>query len=400
MRECYLDHSATTRVCRAAVSAAEKGMTEEYGNPSSLHTVGTRAQLAVEEARQVTAQFFGLSPSPKDRARIVFTGGGTEANNLAIFGLARAKKRQGNHVVVTALEHASALQACLALENEGFSVTVIHPDAHGEVLPETVAKACGKQTILVCMMAVNNETGQILPVVSVAREVRKAAPLAAIHCDAVQAAGKIPLFPIVQAVDTVGISGHKIGAPKGIGALYVREGVRLIPLFYGGGQERNYRSGTENVPGILALAAAIRELPPPEQANQAGKRIRDRLITGLQTRITSVIGPGVLQIIRPMPAVPQILTVSFRGYRGETLVHALAQRGVYVSAGSACAKGKQSHVLSAMGLSNEDIDGAIRVSTGLDTSEDDVVCFEDALCEILPSLAHRTPAAKQPCVSG
>jgi len=377
----YLDNSATTKVCDAAVQAAVTAMTADYGNPSSLHTLGIQANKTVTEARRAVAAMLGLNAAGSDLSRIVFTSGGTEANNLALFGAAAARRRDGNHIVTTAVEHPSVLEAMRRLEQDGFELTVVSPDSNGDFDAATLAEACRPDTVLVAIMAVNNELGTQLPLKEAIPMIRRKAPGAHIHCDAVQAIGKLPIRVRTLDADTVSLSGHKLHAPKGVGALYIKQGIRLVPRTWGGGQEQAIRSGTEAVPAIAALGAAVRQLPPPPAFLAHCQQLMDRLIDGLRT-----IEPVVIH--RPQQAVPYILSISVPGFKSETLVHFLADRGVYVSAGSACAKGHDSHVLKAIGLTPDHIHSALRISLCADNTPDDIDIFLTALKEAIASVAH------------
>ncbi len=377
----YLDNSATTAVCEAAAKKAYEVMTETFGNPSSLHTLGIRAEQELTAARRAVAALLGLNTNGADLSCITFTSGGTEANNLAIFGAAAANKRLGRHVVTTAIEHPSVLEAMKQLERDGFELTVVNPDANGDYDARALADACREDTILVCMMLVNNEIGTLLPVKDAVPLIRRRSPKAILHCDAVQAAGKIPLKVLTLGVDTLSISGHKLHAPKGVGALYVRRGVRLVPRTYGGGQERTLRPGTEAVPAIAALGEAVKALPAPAVQLPHFAALSKRLEEGL-----AAMDGIVLHV--PKTAVPYIRNLSVSGYKSETLVHFLAERGVYVSAGSACAKGHDSHVLNALGLPPEQIRSALRISLCAENTPDDIDAFLHALRDAVASLAH------------
>ncbi|MBE6764057.1 MAG: cysteine desulfurase [Ruminococcaceae bacterium] len=377
----YLDNSATTVVREAAAKKAYDVMTATFGNPSSLHTLGIRAEQELTDARRAVASLLGLSSGGTDLSCITFTSGGTEANNLALFGAANANKRLGKHIVTTAVEHPSVLEAMKQLEREGFELTVVSPDARGDFDARTLAQACREDTVLVGMMLVNNEIGTLLPVKEAIPLIRKRAPHAHVHCDAVQAAGKLPVKVLSLDADTVSISGHKLHAPKGVGALYVKRGVRLLPRLYGGGQERKLRPGTEAVPAIAAFGEAIRLLPSPATQMARFSALSDQLEQGL-----SAIDRVVLHT--PVRHVPYIRNLSVCGFKSETLVHFLAQRGIYVSAGSACAKGHDSHVLSALGLPPEQISSALRISLCADNTADDIQTFLDALNDAVATLAH------------
>ncbi len=380
MTAVYLDNSATTMVCEPACRKAVELMTNHFGNPSSLHTLGIRAEQEMTAARRAVATLFGLRDSGSDLSTVTFTSGGTEANNLAVFGAATAKKRIGNHIVTTAIEHPSVLEAMKQLEQEGFSLTVVSPDTDGDIDANALAAACNQNTVLVSAMLVNNELGTRLPLDKAIPLIRARAPHAHIHCDAVQAAGKLPLKVLSLDVDSMSISGHKLHAPKGVGALYVKRGVRLMPRVYGGGQERGLRSGTEAVPAIGAFGEAIRALPPVHRQMPHFSTLQNALIDGLKTFDNVVIH-------QPKTGVPYILNCSVIGFKSETLVHFLAQREIFVSAGSACAKGHESHVLKAIGLPPEQIGSSLRVSLCADNTAEDIAAFLAALHDAVATLA-------------
>lgn len=370
----YLDNSATTAVCRQAADKAYAVMTEGFGNPSSLHSLGVRAEQEREEARRAVAAYIGATPDT-----ITFTSGGTEANNLAILGGTQARQRRGRHLLTCATEHPSVLEACARAEQLGYEVTRLLPGDNGSVTPEAVAAACRPDTILCSFMLINNETGARTPLEAIVPIVRRLSPLALVHCDGVQAVGKVPVNVQKLGVDLFSLSGHKLHAPKGVGALYVKKGVRLLPQCYGGGQERGLRSGTENLPGIAALGAAIAALPPlPEQTARFGQ-LRDRLLAGLSAL------PGAVPHL-PRDGAPHIVNISFPGLRSETLLHFLAARDIYVSSGSACARGHQSPVLTAMGLPAAEVQSALRISFSRDNTPDDIDRLLQALTEAAATL--------------
>ncbi len=376
----YLDNSATTRVCDAALESALSMMKTDFGNPSSLHTLGIRADQAMTAARRQIASLLGLPSGGAELSAITFTSGGTEANNLAIFGAAHALKRRGRHLVTTAIEHPSVLEAMRALERDGFELTVVQPDKSGDITADALVEACREDTILVSAMLVNNELGTLLPIREAIPRIRKRAPLALIHCDAVQAAGKLPLKVTAMDVDMMSISGHKLHAPKGVGALYVKRSVRLVPRTYGGGQEKGLRSGTEATPLIAAFGAAVAALPAIPSQTAHFHALRDRLLEGLRS-----IDGVVLHL--PAHGVPYIINLSVCGFKSETLVHFLAERGIFVSAGSACAKGHESHVLKAIGLPAEEIGSALRISLCADNTAEEIDACITALREAVTVLA-------------
>lgn len=375
-REIYLDNSATTRVCDEAAQKALELMTKCYGNPSSLHTMGLRAEEAMTAARRSIAAMLGA-----EEKNITFSSGGTESNNLALFGAAYALRRRGNRIVTTAVEHHSVLHAAQQLEKEGFEVIYLQPDAAGNIPAKAIFDAVNSKTILVSMMAVNNETGVIFPVETAAAAIRRAKAPALLHVDAVQAFGKMPLRPGKMGVDLMSISGHKVHAPKGIGALYVKTGVRILPRTFGGGQEKDLRPGTESVPLIGAFGAAVDAMPPIAEETAAVQMLNRRLREELAAL------PDV-NIHSPENSLPYILNFSAGRVRAETMLHFLAQRGIYVSSGSACAKAARSHVLSAMGLPATEIDSSLRVSFSRYNTEEDVAALVAALKEGLQTLAH------------
>ena len=354
----YLDNSATTAVCPQAADAAVRMMTVCYGNPSSLHTMGIEAEKALLAARASVARLLGVPAET-----LLFTSGGTESNNLAILGGAAARIRQGRHAVTTAVEHPSVSAAFDQLEREGGTVTRVRPDPDGTLPAERIVSACRDDTVLVSVMMVNNETGARHPLERMIPAVRRTAPHALIHTDAVQAAGRLALSAERLGVDLMTVSGHKIHAPKGVGALYIRKGVRLQPRQIGGGQERGLRSGTEAAPAIAAFGAAADAVPPFREQEALYRTLRDRLRSGLSSSAVCHLPPE---------GVPYIVSLSLPGFRSETLLHFLAEREIYVSSGSACSKGKKSPVLTAMGLSADQIDSALRISFSWDNTIDDV----------------------------
>ena len=355
MEEIYLDNSATTRVCEKSAEKVLELMTQCYGNPSSLHKKGLEAQREVAHARQAVAVSLGAQPR-----EIIFTSGGTEANNLAVLGGAAAGRRRGKRIVTTAIEHPSVLEPMRQLEKEGFEVVFLTPDADGRVPEEAVLKAVTGDTILISVMAVNNELGSIQPIEVLKKAVKRAGAPALVHVDGVQAYGKLPLRPEKLGIDLLTVSGHKIHGPKGVGALYVSKNARILPRTFGGGQERELRPGTEAAPLIAGLGAAAEELPDWRQSYSRMEKLRDYTLQKLS-------GLEGVEVNSPVEGLPYLLNFSALGIRSETMLHFLAQRGIYVSSGSACAKGKQSHVLKAAGLPDSRISSAIRESIERDT---------------------------------
>lgn len=373
----YLDNSATTSVWPSAAEKALKMMTVQYGNPSSLHSMGFEAEQEISKARNKIASFLST-----DEKTIYFTSGGTEANNIALIGVAEAYKRRGNHIITSQIEHPSILKTCEKLEEMGYEVTYIAPKEDGCIDPEDVLSAIRKETILVSIMFVNNETGAYFPWETVANRIKKDYPQIILHSDAVQAFGKTSISLKKIPLDLLSCSGHKIGATKGIGALYIKKGVRVKPpIALGGGQEKGLRSGTENTPGIVSFGEAVNMLPPLSAQNT--------LYTALQQSIQD--GLKDLENVHfhiPNKGIPYILHLSMNGIKSETLVHFLAEKNIFVSGGSACAKGNQSHVLVAMQLPKAEIDSSLRISLGPQNTQDDINALVSALHEARQVLVH------------
>lgn len=375
-QEIYLDNSATTRVSKAAAEKALYMMTECYGNPSSLHSKGFAAEREMTAAREILAQRLSAQPN-----EVYFTSGGTESDNIAILGATHAKKRAGNRIVTTAIEHPAVLATMAALEKEGFEVVYVEPDADGNIPAAKFEPVIDAKTILVSVMTVNNETGAVLPLKEIAGIIKRKKAPALFHTDAVQAFCKLPLSMKKLGVDLISVSGHKVHAPKGVGALAVRSGVRILPHAFGGGQEKNLRPGTEGVPQICAFGAAVREMPAESDAERTVRAVQTHLIERLRAM------PEVT-LNSPENAMPYIVNLSAGRVRAETMLHFLAQRGIYVSSGSACGKAKPSHVLTAMGLPRERIESSLRVSLSAENTTEEIDAFADALALGLQTLSH------------
>ena len=365
----YLDHSATTFVLPEAAEAACRVMTQQFGNPSSVHKMGIEASGILEDARRSVASLMGADPS-----EITFTSCGTEAINTAIFGAAHRRGR-GKHVVTTAIEHSATLNACRRLEQEGYEVTYLEPDEGGHISVADLRAALRPDTVLLTCMLVNNEVGTILPVKEFGKLLRKKCPNALFHIDAVQGLARIPIKPKLWNADLLSVSGHKIGAPKGIGALYIRKGVHIAPLLYGGGQERGLRPGTEPLPNIAAFGTACRLRASCIEQNAARvSELADYLETQLAQRFPWAVQNG-------SPDLPYVRNYSFPGCKSEVLLRVLEMHEVYVSSGSACNKGRASHVLAAMKLPHERIDSALRISFSPSNTEADIDALLDAVAE-------------------
>ncbi len=361
--EIYLDNSATTRVCREAVDAMLPVLTDNFGNPSAMHARGVRAKTALETARGRIAD--ALSCAPEE---VYFSHSGTLANNTAIFGAAEMKKRAGNRIVTTALELPSVSNCMARLEERGFEVIRLKPAAGGAFAPEDLLRAINKNTILVSCMLVNNETGAINPVELLQKAVKRAGAPALIHVDAIQAFGKLPVKPGKIGADLLTISGHKIHGPKGVGALYIRKGVQIRPYIVGGGQENGLFSGTEPLPAIVGFGAAAAALP---DVNRTLERMQDLR----RYAVEQLKAIPFVAINSPADGLPYILNLSVAGIPSQVLINYLSERGIYVSAGSACKKGHRSEVLSVMGLPPARIDSAIRVSMSRYTTREELDVF-------------------------
>lgn len=355
----YLDNSATTKVYDEVAEKMAAVMLEAYGNPSSLHTLGLDAEKLLKEARKTVASVFGA-----DDKEIVFTSGGTESDNMAIVGAYNARKRESNHIITTTIEHPAVLETVKNLERQGAKVTYIDVDRNSMLDMDALREAISGGAAVISVMAVNNETGAMMPLCLV-NEVKGNAIL---HCDAVQAFCKEEIENL--PADLISVSAHKIHGPKGIGALYIKNGVKIPSLIEGGGQERGLRSGTENLPGIVGMAEAVKRTMQDKDGYERVKRLNLKLRNGLAEEISDI------RFNSPENGVPYILNVSFLGTKGEVLLHKLEQEGIYVSTGSACSSGRNgkagSHVLKAMGLSKEEIEGAIRFSFGAFNTEEEI----------------------------
>lgn len=370
----YLDNSSTTKPCAKSIQAIKEALETDWGNPSSLHILGFEAEKRIKTVRGSVADILHASVD-----EIYFTGSGTEGNNTAIFGAALARKKRGNRIVTTAIEHPSVLEPMRELESRGFEVVYLKPDSDGIISQDQIFDAVNSNTILVSIMLVNNETGAIMPVKAAREAIKRSGAPALLHCDAVQAFGKMPVNVGALGVDMLTVSAHKIHGPKGIGVLYVKKGVTIKPLILGGGQEKGMRSGTESVPLICGLGGALSELRDIKDNNEK--------ISGLwQFCRETLLETGLVTVNSPEDALPYILNVSLCGFRSETLLHFLEARGIYVSSGSACAKGNGSYVLNKMGLTASRVDSALRISFSRYNTKDDILKLRDALVEATTKL--------------
>lgn len=360
--EAYLDNSATTPLCKKAKECMVDSIENIWGNPSSLHEKGIEAELLLKSARKTLSSL--LSCTEKE---VFFTSGGTEGNNLAVFGAAHTNKHKGNRVITSAVEHPSVQKAFDRLSEEGFEVIRISTDKKGFINLAELENAVNDKTVLISIMAVNNEVGTVQPIEELAKIAKRKFSPAIIHVDAVQAFGKIPLTPKKWGIDLMTVSSHKIHGPKGAGALFVKEGTKLRPVSAGGGQERDIRPGTEPMPAIAGFYGAMQELKI-KQSLTLVTELRDYLVSELNKR-------DFVTVNSPENALPFIVNLSLRGLRSETVLNFLSDMEVYVSSGSACSKGHKSPVLTAMGLDDELIDSSLRVSMSRFTTKEQLDLF-------------------------
>ena len=377
MNQIYLDHAATTpplpEVCDTMISY----MRSEWGNPSSLYDFSDEPRRAVLDARAHTAALIHADPK-----RIFFTSGGSESDSWALIGCARLLRCKGNHIIVSAIEHHAILHAAAFLEDEGFEVTYLHVDHNGHISLEELEQSIRPDTILVSVMYVNNEIGAIEPIDEIARLVHGKNPKIVFHVDAIQAYGKLVIRPKKQGIDLLSVSGHKIHGPKGIGFLYIDEKVKIRPLIYGGGQQKDMRSGTENVPGIAGLGVAAKEMYTDHSAKM-------EYLTGLKDYLidrASELEGVTVNSLKGAEGAPQIVSLSFEGVRSEVLLHALEEKGIYVSSGSACSSNKKlpvSPVLKEIGLKKDLLDSTVRFSFCENTTKEELEYCLQQLKELL-----------------
>ena len=377
--EAYLDNSATTRCSKAAADMVYKLLTEDYGNPSSLHMKGVEAENYINDAKKKIAKTLRVQDK-----EILFTSGGTESNNTAIIGAAMANKRAGRHIITSSVEHASVLSVMQFLEEQGFEITYLPVDAQGRVKMSALEAVLRPDTIMVSTMLVNNEVGAVMPVEEIAKMVHEKSPKALYHVDAIQGFGKYHIYPKRMGIDLLAVSGHKIHGPKGIGFLYINEKVKIIPQILGGGQQSGMRSGTDNVPGIAGLGVAAAQIYENLDENvEHMYQLKEHIAEGL-SEIEDIR-------INGMPlrgGAPQILSISVMGVRSEVLLHALEDKGIYISAGSACSshKRKPSATLTAMGLSRADVESTVRISFCEENTFEEVDYCLEALGKTIPML--------------
>lgn len=383
MREVYLDNSATTMAYENVGALVKKVMCEDYGNPSSMHAKGVAAEKYIKEAKETLAKLFKVQEK-----EIFFTSGGTESDNLALIGTARANKRAGKHLITSAIEHPAIINTMRYLEEEGFRITYLPVDRYGRIRLDALKDALCEDTILVSVMYVNNEVGSVQPIQEAAGIVKAYNKNIVFHVDAVQGFGKYRIYPKRLKVDLCSISGHKIHGPKGIGALYIDEHVKIRPIVFGGEQQKNIRSGTENVPGIAGLSLAARTIY--ENLDEKVLRMRNlkqHFICGV-TQIENTTIHGLYD----ETSAPHIISVGFAGIRSEVLLHALEDKGIYVSSGSACSSNhpQVSGVLKGIGAGREFLDATLRFSMSEFTTKEEIDYTLDTLYNIVPMLRKYT----------
>lgn len=363
----YLDNSATTKPCEESITHMNNALTDRWGNPSSLHTVGIAAEDLMLSCKDVCAKTISARAD-----EIFFTSGGTEANNIAINGAILSRAKRGNRIVTTSIEHPSVAEVINSFEIKGFEVIRLSPKSDGKISEQELIDSINEKTILVSVMLVNNEIGSIQPIKAAATAIKNKCAPALLHCDAVQAFGKMPIKVSELGVDLLSFSGHKIHAPKGIGVLYKKKTAHISPLIFGGGQQENLRPGTEPVPLIAALEGAICALPATAKQLSATKEL-------CEYAKEKLLETGFAVINSPDDALPYVLNVSIPGWRSETLLHFLDAQGIFVSSGSACAKGGLSPTLTALGLNSKRIDSALRISFSRFNTKSDIDRLIDGL---------------------
>lgn len=384
MKRIYFDHAATTPTDPQIAKRVAEAMTETFGNPSSVYSFAREARKEVASAREKVAALIGAEPE-----EIFFTSGGSESDNFALKGIAFANRKKGNHIITTVIEHHAVLHTCEWLEKNGFEVTYLPVDADGLVRPEDLRAAITDNTILISVMFANNEVGTIEPIAEIGAIAKERGIY--FHTDAVQAVANVQIDVKALQIDLLSLSGHKIYGPKGIGALYIRRGVKIEPIQLGGGQERKMRAGTENVPGIIGLGMAAALAQGAFAAHVAHlEKLRDKLIAGIAEKIPDVKLNG-----HPHKRLPGNVNFSFRYVEGESLLLSLDMKGIAASSGSACTSGSldPSHVLLAMGLTHEIAHGSLRISVGRDSTEAEV----DDLLEVLPPIIVRLRSMSPLC---
>ncbi len=377
--EVYFDNSATTRCYDSVKDIVVKVMTEDFGNPSAMHLKGVEAEKYIKSSAESLARILKVQEK-----EILFTSGGTESDNLALIGATLANKRSGNHIITTSVEHPAVSQPALFLQEQGFEVTYLPVDSRGVVKMDALKAVLREDTILVSVMYVNNEVGAVMPVEEIAALVHEKSPKALFHVDAIQAFGKYRIYPKKMGIDLLSVSGHKIHGPKGVGFLYINEKAKIQPQILGGGQQGGMRSGTDNVPGIAGLGTAAVEIYKNLEENVENMyRLKEYIAQGLEK-----IGDIRINGMDLREGAPQILSISVMGVRSEVLLHSLEERGIYVSAGSACSshKRKPSATLAAMGMSKDQIESTVRLSFCEENTIEEADYFLQVMGELVPML--------------
>lgn len=381
--EAYLDNSATTRVFPEIVELMVKTMSEDYGNPSSMHTKGVEAEQYIKEATKTFAQILKVQEK-----EIYYTSGGTESDNWALIGTALANRRTGNHIVVTAMEHPAVGAVADFLEKQGFAVTRLSVDEKGRIDPEKIKEAVREDTIVVSMMYVNNEIGAVQDIAALSRIIKEKNPHTYVHVDAIQAFGKYHIYPKRMGIDMLSVSSHKLHGPKGVGLLYIDEKVKIVPIIYGGGQQKGMRSGTDNVPGIagFALAAKLTYTDLDSKVERM-YQLKQKLVDGLLA-----LGDVHIHGMAVREGAPHIVSAAFVGVRSEVLLHTLEDRGIYVSAGSACSTHKRnaSPTMQAIQAPRQLTESTVRFSLAETTTEEEIDYCLTVLGEVLPMLRRYT----------
>ncbi len=383
MMEVYLDNSATTKCLPEVAALMTRIMCDEYGNPSSLHKKGVESEKYVRYAKEVIAKCMKVQEK-----EILFTSGGTESDNIALIGSAYANYRAGRHIITTRIEHPAVLQTCAYLEEQGFSVTYLPVNAKGVISLADLERAMTKNTILVSIMHTNNEVGAVQPIEQAGELIKRMNPNTLFHVDAVQGFGKCRIYPKRMHIDLLTVSAHKLHGPKGVGFLYINEKAKVRPIIFGGGQQKGMRSGTENVPGIAGMAKAIEEVFSEfDEKIEYLYNIKERFVKGVSAlegiRLNGPVGRD---------GAPHVVSVSIQGVRSEVMLHALEDKGIYVSAGSACSSNKPSvsATLKAIGVEKQYLDATLRFSFSLYTTEAEIDYTVKCLSELLPALRRYT----------
>ena len=381
--EIYLDNSATTRCFDEVAQIVQQVMLDDYGNPSSMHNKGLEGENYIRKAKEIIAK--NLKVNEKE---IFFTSGGTESDNLALIGSAMANKRAGNHIITTKIEHPAVRETCEYLENNGFEVTYLGVDENGQIKLDELKAALREDTILVSIMHTNNEIGSLQPIAEAGKLIKEFNSKIVFHVDAVQGYGKFIILPKRMNIDLLSVSGHKIHGPKGVGFLYIHEKIKIFPTIYGGGQQKGMRSGTENVPGIAGLSVAVSKVYEnlEEDINRLYE-LKQKFIEGV-SQIPDVKVNG----LQGRDSAPHVVSLSVRGVRSEVLLHALEDKGIFVSAGSACASNKPmiSETLKAIGVEKDLLDSTVRFSFSVFTTEEEIDYTLKNLCDIIPMLRKYT----------